>query len=59
MKTPSGHLTVTELAAKLGVAVGTLRNWRVKRRGPRGVRVMGRVYYPLEEVYKWRRKHGL
>ncbi|WP_331297222.1 hypothetical protein [Methylobacterium hispanicum] len=34
----------------------TLANWRVKGKGPRFVKVGGRVRYPIADVEKWEEK---
>ena len=44
---PSQALTEHEVAARLGLSVATLRAWRLKRKGPRYVR-LGRAVRYLE-----------
>lgn len=46
------YLTVQQLSERLGVAVGTLNNWRSEGKGVPYVR-LGRVLYPIEEVEKF------
>lgn len=47
------HLTPRELAARLGLHVVTLANWRVKGRGPKYVKAGKAVRYPLSRVEAW------
>ena len=46
-------LTTDELAARWGMSSGTLRNWRVFKRGPRFIRIGRTVRYKLAEVKRW------
>jgi hypothetical protein len=60
----SGYLTPRELAARWKniVALSTLDNWRSSQnRGPRYVKIGGRVLYPLAEVeaYEARNLRGM
>lgn len=50
---PSGLLTTKEVAAFLAVPVGTVRDWRYRRVGPRGVRLGRRVLYRQAVVEQW------
>ena len=46
-RNPEDYFTRSEVAAKLGLNVSTLKNWERARRGPRVVRVSERVaLYP-------------
>jgi hypothetical protein len=40
-----------------GVAVGTLRNWRVMKIGPSFVKIGKAVLYPIEELEAWDEKN--
>jgi len=44
------HADVSEM---IGVPVPTLRDWRVKGKGPRSFRVNGTVVYKDEDVDAW------
>ena len=46
-------LTTDELATRGGMSPGTLRNWRMVRRGPRFIRIGRTVRYRLADVKKW------
>lgn len=46
-------LSTSQLAAELGIAPQTVRNWRVAGRGPRGVRIGGSVRYRRADVDAW------
>lgn len=46
-------LSDTQLAEELGVAVGTLRNWRVQGNGIPFVRVNGAIRYRPADVEGW------
>jgi len=43
-------LTTDQTAKLLGVKVDTLAHWRVRRRGPKFLRLEGRVVYPSREL---------
>lgn len=47
------HLTQLELADRWRLSGRTLEKWRQTRRGPRFLRVGGRVLYPIEEVERF------
>jgi hypothetical protein len=47
------HLTQLELAERWRLSGRTLEKWRQTRRGPRYLRVGGRVLYPVEEVERF------
>jgi hypothetical protein len=62
--TSSEYLTPRELAARWRniVSLSTLDNWRSSQnRGPRFVKIGGRVLYPVDEVvaYEQRNLRGL
>ena len=40
----------------LGIAPGTLANWRGENKGPRFARIGGRVVYPLDELKRFLRE---
>jgi hypothetical protein len=46
-----------ELADRWRLSGRTLEKWRQTRRGPRYLRVGGRVLYPLEEVARFEAEH--
>lgn len=46
----STHLTQHELAKRWGLSPRTLERWRWTAQGPRFVKLIGRVVYPIEEV---------
>lgn len=49
------HLTPAQCAAELGFkSIGTLANWRAKKKGPRWVKHGTRVLYPVEEVASYK-----
>lgn len=47
------HLTQAELADRWRLSGRTLEKWRQTGRGPRHLRVGGRVLYPAEEVARF------
>jgi hypothetical protein len=47
---PDGRLTREEAAKYLGKKVKTLAQWAMMGKGPRSVRVGGRVYYYLDDL---------
>ncbi len=47
------HLTQLELAQRWRLSDRTLEKWRQTRRGPRYLRVGGRVLYPQNEVERF------
>jgi hypothetical protein len=59
MKALSGHLTPLALSQRWEMSEGTLANWRAAGRGPKFTKKFGRVWYPLEAVTLFERKHGL
>jgi excisionase family DNA binding protein len=50
---PERLLSIDDVAEIIGLAPGTLRNWRVAGRGPRGARIGGRVRYRRADVDAW------
>ncbi|WP_313679762.1 helix-turn-helix transcriptional regulator [Corynebacterium stationis] len=42
-----------ELSEELGVNVGTLANWRSTGKGPKFVRIAGRIHYMRTDVEQW------
>ncbi|HCG3140088.1 TPA: helix-turn-helix domain-containing protein [Corynebacterium striatum] len=42
-----------ELASELGVSVHTLNTWRSRKKGPRFVRIAGRIHYMRADVEQW------
>lgn len=42
-----------ELAQELGSTTGTLANWRSTGKGPKFVRIAGRIHYMRKDVEKW------
>ncbi|NOG71275.1 AlpA family transcriptional regulator [Roseicella sp. DB1501] len=51
------HLTQSELAERWRLSTRTLEKWRQGRRGPRHLKLGGRVVYPLEEVEHFEATH--
>jgi excisionase family DNA binding protein len=47
------NLVTEEVAQLLRTSPSTIRYWRHKGYGPKGVRVGRRVLYPLSEVQRW------
>jgi len=47
---PVQHLDQRDLAARWLVSPRTLEQWRCQGRGPRFLKLGGRVVYPMEEV---------
>jgi len=43
-------LSVDEVARKLNVPVGTVRNWRQRGNGPRGFKLGGRVRFRSSDI---------
>ena len=46
-------LTLRELAQRLGVKEGTLRQWKRRGQGPRSFKVGAAVAYRLKDVEDW------
>src|SRR5881394_1751492 len=50
----SERMTAREVAALIGVSVGTLANWRSARRGPSYYKLRpGRIFYLRRDVETW------
>jgi hypothetical protein len=56
LKELAGLLDDREAAARIGISVSALRSWRYLGRGPRAVRVLGRVRYEAKEVGRFVRE---
>lgn len=56
------RLTVDEVVARYGGAVkaATLANWRTANKGPKYIKIGGRVMYRLSDLIEWEnsRVHG-
>ena len=53
----ANYATEEEAAKALNVAIRTLRNWSVHRRGPKGRMLVGRkVYYKKTDLLAWLEK---
>jgi predicted DNA-binding transcriptional regulator AlpA len=46
-------LPTWEAAEMIGSTPGTLRNWRMKGKGPKAIRVGGRAKYRQSELEAW------
>lgn len=46
-------LTPRQLEEQTGFTHNTLATWRSRGRGPKYVKIMGRVYYPKADVQAW------
>jgi predicted DNA-binding transcriptional regulator AlpA len=47
------HLNETELSDRLRLSVRTLQRWRWKGKGPRYLKMGGRVAYRLIDITEW------
>jgi DNA-binding transcriptional regulator YiaG len=47
------HLSMNDLADRCGVPLQTVRQWRVKGTGPRGMAIGKYVRYRLTDVLDW------
>lgn len=45
--------TPKQLAEETGFSESTLASWRCRGRGPKFVRIMGRIYYRKTDVDAW------
>lgn len=52
---PPAYLTLAEVAERYRTTERTVRHWRLRGHGPRGVRVGKRVLYPRQEVEQFDR----
>jgi hypothetical protein len=50
IQTPIKHLNQVELARRWSLSHRTLERWRWQRRGPRYLKVGGRVLYRLDDI---------
>lgn len=50
------NLSTEDAARMLGIAPGTLANWRGENKGPRFARIGSRVVYPLDELKRFLRE---
>ncbi|WOQ68625.1 helix-turn-helix domain-containing protein [Microbacterium limosum] len=46
-------LTIEDLASYLDVPVATIRDWRTDGKGPRAVRIGGRLRFCVSDVREW------
>lgn len=46
-------LTPRQLEEQTGFTLATLATWRSRGRGPKYVKIMGRIYYPKADVQTW------
>ena len=51
-----GYWTEEEAARRLGVAIGTLRTWAARRKGPPRTTFHRKVVYRIDAVLAWLRK---
>jgi len=56
VKPTTQYMTVEEVAAHYRKPVGTIRYWRHKGIGPKGVKAGTTVLYPLSEVERYDRE---
>jgi excisionase family DNA binding protein len=49
-------LTPAELAARLGVSRFTLRNWRLRKTGPKWAKIGKAIRYRLDDVREWEKQ---
>lgn len=47
------HLTMQDLADRCGVSLNTVRQWRMKGTGPRGMTIGKYVRFRLSDVLAW------
>jgi predicted DNA-binding transcriptional regulator AlpA len=47
------YLTPIQVSVKLGITKNTLVRWRKDGRGPRFVKLGGRIVYPSRELESW------
>lgn len=60
MNTNFKRLTPAEASAYFEgkISIRTLANWRSQGKGPKFLRLEGKIMYPLEELQKWE-EHSL
>lgn len=52
------YLKTEEAAALIGVATGTLHNWRSRSKGPRWIKIEGTsVRYDIDDIYDYMESH--
>jgi hypothetical protein len=49
-------LSNEDLAGRYGVGLPTVREWRLKRTGPRATKIGALVRYHIDDVLKWERE---
>lgn len=47
------HMTTQQVADRLNISVKALANMRAAGKGPRYLKVVNRVRYPVDEVKRW------
>jgi uncharacterized protein YjcR len=52
-KPPVRHLSQAELAERLGVSVRTIEGWRSRGKGPRYLKMEGRIAYRVGDVERF------
>ncbi|MFF4403690.1 helix-turn-helix transcriptional regulator [Streptomyces sp. NPDC001404] len=52
-KAPAGCLWMPDAAEYVGLAVNTLRKWRLQKKGPASFRVGGKVAYRIAVLNTW------
>lgn len=55
MSTTDRHLTVEDLAERLGVPAATIYRWRTNGTGPPGLRVGRHLRFRIADVEEWER----
>lgn len=55
---PDGRLVAEDAATFVGHKPKTMAMWRIQGKGPRWVKVGGRVFYYLEDLKAWIRNQG-
>jgi hypothetical protein len=49
----AGYLAEREAAVELKSSINTLRCWRTQRKGPKWVKVAGKIYYSRDALMNW------
>lgn len=52
-KIPNALLSEHEVAAIVGLSLGTIRRWRIQRQGPRFLKIGAAVRYRREDLAAW------
>jgi predicted DNA-binding transcriptional regulator AlpA len=47
------YLTDRQLARLLQLSQGTIRGWRSADKGPKFIRAVGSIRYPVDELRRW------